>query len=72
MIFDSLALVGQSNPSITRASFSLVISESQGLFVLSNPCVTSHSSSFMIFDSLGAVSDVECNYHTGQQFVDDF
>jgi len=43
------------NPCVTRDSSSLMISQSQGLFVLSNPFVTRDTSSLLISESLGGV-----------------
>jgi len=63
MIFDSLRLLGMSNPWVTRDSSSLMFYESLGLFGLSNPCVTRDSTSLMFYESLGAVWDVESMGH---------
>jgi len=64
MIFDSLGVFGQSNPSITRDSISLMIYESLGLFGLSNPTITRDTCSLMISESLGAVCAVDSICHT--------
>jgi hypothetical protein len=52
-----------SNPCVTRASSSFVISESLGLFGLSNLMVTRDSSSLMLYESLEAVWAVESMRH---------
>jgi hypothetical protein len=40
MIFDSLGVFGQSNPSITHDNILLMIYESLGLFGLLHPTIT--------------------------------
>ena len=72
MFYESLEAVGLSNPCVTRATSSLVISETLWLLGLSHPSVTRDSSSFIISESLWAVWAVEAMRHPSQQFVGDF
>jgi hypothetical protein len=64
MIFDSLGVFGQSNPSINHDNILLMIYESLGLFGLSNPTITRDTCLLMISESPGAVCAVESICHT--------
>jgi len=63
MIYESLRLLGLSNPCVTRDSSSMMISESLRLFGLSKPWVTRDNSLLMFYESLGAVWAVESMCH---------
>jgi len=55
MIFDSVGVVWQSNPSIAHDCISLMIYESLRAVWLWNPSVTHDNISLMIYESLGCL-----------------